>query len=233
MLKICCFLIPLLICLYSVFILLKSIFNKDRNSCDSIILISKIYIFYLIVGLFISFPGLLSLDFGFEIIIVFLSVLVGCILYLISIIICKKKKNSLVENNLVKKGNNLVLIFLPVICLISFVIRDLYLINSSNEILFFDYGSSFYTGSIAYTISDGSCNEVDLGVGESGNYIKNFIYRDFIENNDFNNYKVKIDEEEDVIFVYNNNDNLICKLNDNQNYRYVSFKKSFSIISNY
>ena len=85
------YILSLLIFVFSVFNLIYSIKNKNRDASKYIIILSIIFILYSIVDILIL-PNALNLDIGFEIFLFYAVLAVSGILFIISIILNIKRK---------------------------------------------------------------------------------------------------------------------------------------------
>ena len=231
----CIYFVSFLLSIFSIFMLIWSIKNTNKYICKKNILVSIIYILYLIFDLFLI--GLLCVPVGLEVFLPIMLSLVAAVLYIVSIIInCIKRKKS--DINIKSKKiliTTIVLLILPILFLSTKILKYLYVINDSNLLLIYESDGNGSIGdgdTFAYAISDDSCKQFDLGIATGGFYLPEFLKKDVIEINDdadiskVTNYDITFND--DNIFVYEN-DKLICKINVSRKYFNNEFETAFYI----
>ena len=201
LMKSCINSIIFVIILASIPILIYSIKSK-KNIFKNILIIDIMYIIYLFIGVF-YLPNVLVLDKGLEVLFIYLISFIAGIIYLISIIICKKKIKK--NNDKITKSDKIsfitiILIILPILLFSCSFLREYYLIKNSELIIESDYQNGIITSeNYRYAISENYCKEVTINIPQNLNdkKIEHYIYYiNFIDNSD--NYEIEknyIDED--------------------------------------
>ena len=236
LLKKCICFIIIVISLLSIPILIYSIKNKNKKNCKCIKIINSFYIVYLILNI-VVIPDVLSIDIGFEILLLALISLVAIIIYIVSIIICFKKIEKGNEMLLFSKKSVLVIslfIILPILLLLSSLFEEYYLIINSDLVLVYKSDGNGGIGdsnNFAYAINENYVKEISLGIATGDYSLVKYLPKeskkiDNVEN--INNYNVSLDNNEKYIIIYKNN-KLIHKKRINPNYYNISFDGGFCI----
>ena len=239
LLKNCIYFIIIMVSLLSIPILIYSIRNKNKRNCKCIKIINFFYIVYLILNI-VVIPNVLSIDMGFEILLLALISLFAIIIYIVSIIICSKK---------IKKGNEMIrfskksilvillFIILPILLLSCSFFKEYYLIINSDLVLVYKSNGNGGIGdsnNFAYAINENYFKEISLGIATGDYSLEKYLPKkskkiDNIEN--IKNYNVSLDNNEKYIKIYKNN-KLIHKKQINPNYYNISFDGGFYINNN-
>jgi amino acid transporter len=176
--------------------------NKKRNVCKYIIVLSIIYIIFLILD--IDFlPLHLNLSIGFEILFYRAFLFMAIILFIFSIVISNKKlkKLEVIENSKKDKIILLLLIIFPVIVFSFAYFREMYYINNSELILVCTSGENFSEEDFAYAINDNYCKEISIGTDFRGYKMERYLPKEFNElNYSWLTDKVEIDNNKIVIY---------------------------------
>jgi hypothetical protein len=208
--------------------------NKNKNifKRNWIKRINLFYIFYLILGIVLL--NYLLLPYGFEIFILYFIDGIATVLYIISIVVCKKKKDC---NNIEKKSFanfSILMILLPGILLISCIGYSKYLINNSDVIMIFhSRGNGGFDGTdFAYAINEKSCTEFDLGIDFYGYAFEKFApanAKELNRDDEIPNYRIEPFEtsSRNRLEVYYN-DKLICNIKPRKIHN-NEFKRGFYI----
>lgn len=230
----CYYLLTIFICVFSLITLIYSIVNKEKYVLKSMLIISIMYIIYLIVGIYLI--NYLHVYFGLEIIYVYMFIIVGLVLYGISIIINlvkfkKIKKESSDKKKLVMTLIVLVLLISPVLTIYFKLLHDKNIISNSNLILVYSSDGNGGFGdsdTFAYAVSDNYCTEFDFGIDLDGYYLKEFLPNNIEEANELGSYKIEFNEswEDNSVMIYKN-DKLMCKVKNKEHYFNIELEKIF------
>lgn len=223
------------IILCSIPVLIYSIKNKDKMICKNLLILDITYIVYLFIITAIL-PSILGLDQGLEVLFIYLLSFVAGIIYIVSVIICKKKMKKI--NDTYTKLNKIiiitiVLILLPILLFLYSFFRECYLIKNSDLIIETNYQNGIIiSNDYRYAISEDYCEEVTINVPKGENYkeIEYYTYYvDFINNSD--NYEIeelvyldKTKVKKILLDAKNNHNNL-------ENYYHPGFDKDEVIIN--
>jgi len=226
----------IIISILSIISIVFAIRNRDKKNNKYIIIGNIIFMLYL-CELFMLFEGSLNLnfeDFG-ALILGCVLIMIGEVLYLISIIIClikRKKLNNITESKKTFKLF-LIIVLIPIILFAISLFKEVYLINNSTVVLTY---SAWCNGAIApyrfsYAISDKYCEKISFDAHELYNN-KFFLTKKLKEFTNVNKrqeigYEIII-ENEDYILVYKNND-LIHKKSIDEKYYNIHFQKEYYI----
>lgn len=195
----------LFICLTSITMLIYAKKNKKRNVCKYIIVLSIIYIIFLILD--IEFlPLHLNLSVGFEILFYRAFLFIAIILFIFSIVISNKKlkKLEVIENSKKDKIILLLLIIFPVIIFSFSYFREMYYINNSKLILVCTSSESFSEEDFAYAINDNYCKVISIGTDFRGYEMERHLPKEFNKlNYTWSTDKVEIDNNKIVIYINN------------------------------
>lgn len=181
------------IILLSIPILIYSIKNKNK----SIIVLDIMYIVYLLIDTIIL-PNILGLNQELEVLSKSLISFIAGIIYIVSIIMCKKniKKN----NNKSMKSNKIkfiviALIILPILLFFSSFFRECYLIKNSDLIIESNYQNGIITSETSwYAISENFCKEITINLQtlQSNNKkIEYYTYDVDFKNDLFDTYEIR------------------------------------------
>ena len=176
--------------------------NKKRNVCKYIIVLSIIYIIFLILD--IDFlPLYLNLSVGLELLFYRAFSFIAIILFILSIVISNRKSKKLecVENSKKYKIILWLLIILPVIIFSFSYFREMYYINNSELILVCTSGENFSEEDFAYAINDNYCKKISIGTDFRGYKMERHLPKEFNElNYAWSRDKVEIDDNKIVIY---------------------------------
>lgn len=220
--------------LLSIFFALK---NNNKKNNKLIIIFNTINIIYLFV-ISTLIHNLLPIIVNLGIIIIWLISIVGGVLYIISTIICivkRKKLKEIFENRMILKMF-IIIILIPAVVFISFLCKEIYLINNSEIILSYyssgngGFGDSNY---FVYAVSDKYCKEISIDVDLSyGYYNKMFLPDKLIEinENELHNKGIEAvierENNKEYLYIYKNK-KLIHKRKLNQSYFNVDLEGVF------
>lgn len=228
--------IAFLLFLFAIILLIYSKKNKNKEMCKNIILVSIVYIVYLVLNLYMIAD--LYIPVGLELLLICLTELVAGILYIISIIsnsIKRKKLKTKVKSNKTLIIT-IILIILPALFLFINVKQDKYLINNSNLIVVYESDGNGGIGDgdiFAYSILDSHCKQFDLGIELGGYYLVKFLPKDAVEITNIDtltnitDYKIVFNEDNSTL-VYKGNKQ-ICKINNKHRYFNIHFERGFYI----
>lgn len=192
----------LFIFLTSIIMLIYAKKNKKRNVCKYIIVLSIIYIIFLILD--IDFlPLHLNLSVGLEILFYRAFSFIAIILFIFSIVISNKKlkKLEVIENSKKNKIILLLLTIFPVIIFSFSYFREMYYINNSELILVCTSGENFSEEGFAYAINDNYCKVISIGTDFRGYEMERHLPKEFNElNYTWSTDKVEIDDNKIVIY---------------------------------
>lgn len=196
----------------SVIFLICSIKTKNLIVCKNISIVSVVYIIY-VFFLVAIIPFSLQLSVGLEMLLFYLMAIIAGIIYIISFIICCIKKKKLVDCDNFRKNKNvkLLLLLLPIVIFICVFLKEIYLLNSSDLMLFyFDSGNGGIGDGerFGYIIKEDKCDEISLGVGLDGFLIDRFLFNSI---NNLQQYGYSISYDVNSLYGYNIN-----------NYKYLS-----------
>jgi hypothetical protein len=219
--------VPIIIAFLSIISIRLALKNKNKKINKYIITGCLVNILYLFI-ISTIIHNLLPILVGLEIIIVWFISIIGCILYMISIIICvikNKKLNDINENKKIFKIF-LIIILIPIIIFIISFSREMYLIRHSVIILSYESSGNGGIGDsydFVYAINDKYCKEISIDVDTSYNYYnKLFLPNKLKEINEYELENLGINvviNNDNYIFVYKNG-NLIHK--EKINYKYFN-----------
>lgn len=236
LIKNCIYCIAFLLSLFSTVSLMYSIKNNNKYICKNIIVVSILYIVYLIVNL--SMINVLYIPVGLEVLCVYFLEAIAGILYLTAIVLNSIKIKKL-EICTIKKGVSAattILIILPILFFSINVLKDKYLIDNSNLLVVYYSSGNGGVGSgetFAYAIGENFCEQFDLGIDIDGYYLKKFLPKGALEIIDVNdiydvtNYKIVFKQDGSTL-VYKNNKK-ICKIDNKSHYFNIDFEKAFYI----
>ncbi len=231
--------IALFLSIFSIYTLKKTKENKNIYICKNIILISSIYIIYILLNL--AMVGILDIPVQLDIIYINLSSLIAIILYAISIISNTIKLKKLSEYTKDKKNiiKTVILLTLPILLLSLNVLKDKYFIDKSNLIVVYKSNGNGGFGdgdTFGYAIGNDFCKQIDLGLEVWGSGLKKYLNNDIteIDNTEdlINKTKYKIIFEKTKEFsetnaiIYKDN-NQICKVHNKGRYSNIDLKKAF------
>ena len=138
----------------------------------------------------------------------YLIAIISGIIYIISFIVCCIKKKKLVDCDNLKKYKNvrLLLLMLPVIIFVCVFLNEIYLLNSSDLMLFYFNRGNGGIGDgerFGYVIRENKCDEISLGVGLDGYYIDRFLFNSV---NNLQLYSYSISYDVNSLYGYAIND---------------------------
>ncbi|MEE0061120.1 MAG: hypothetical protein UE295_09875 [Acutalibacteraceae bacterium] len=243
LLKNCIYFIGILFFLFSIPTLIYTIKNKVKKNCKSIVLVDIICIVYLVMAFYL--PNILYLEFGLEMLFIYLFEFLAGILYIISIIINLTKIKKLQENPEIQSKQKKVkiaivaVLILPALLLSTNILRYIYLFNNSELILVYSSAGNGGIGdyeTFAYAIGENSCVQFDLGIDIDGYRLKEFLPDNATEIKnieELKDYKIEFNTDfpDNSISVYKNNE-LICTANNKSNYFNIDFERGFYINHN-
>ncbi len=219
------YILSLLIFVFSVFNLIYSIKNKNRDASKYIIILSIIFILYSIVDILIL-PNALNLDVGFEMFLFFGVLAVSNILFIISIILnIKRKKLNTIGKSIKYKLVFVFLIFLPILMFCLSYFREMNYINNSKLILVCSDGDGFSEENYAYAISEDYSEMITIGVDFRGYVMKKHLPNSFYEL-DYTWSTDEIEINDDKIIIFRNNE-VIYKINLANKISYCDIEEVF------
>jgi hypothetical protein len=198
-----------ILCLFifavSIFNLIYSIKNKNKNSSKYIILLSIIFILYSITDVFIL-PNILDLDVGFELLLFYGILIIAGILFIISIIVAsrKAKKLNTIDETIKYKIVFTLLVLLPIFMFCFSYFREMYYINNSKLILICSRGDEFSEEDYGYAISNDYSKTISVGAGFRGYAMKKHLPSSFYKL-DYTWVTDKIEINHDNITIFRNN----------------------------
>ena len=220
--------------LLSIFFALK---NNNKKNNKLIIIFNTIDIIYLFV-ISTLIHNLLPIIVNLGIIIIWLISIVGGILYIISTIICivkRKKLKEIFENRMILKMF-IIIILIPAVVFISFLCKEIYLINNSEIILsYYSSGNGGFGDSndFVYAVSDKYCKEISIDVDLSYVYYNKMFLPDKlieINENELHNKGIEAvierENNKEYLYIYKNK-KLIHKRKLNQSYFNVDLEGVF------
>ena len=220
--------------LLSIFFALK---NNNKKNNKLIIIFNTINMIYLFV-ISTLIHNLLPIIINLGIIIIWLISIVGGILYIISTIICivkRKKLNEIFENRMILKMF-IIIILIPAVVFISFLCKEIYLINNSEIILsYHSRGNGGFGDSndFAYAVSDKYCKEISIDVDLSYRYYNKMFLPDKlieINENELHNKGIEVvierENNKEYLYIYKNK-KLVHKRKLNQSYSNVDLEGVF------
>lgn len=205
------YILSLLIFGVSIFSLIYSIKNKNRDAFKYIIVLSIIFILYSIVNIIIL-PNALNLNIGFEIFIFSGILAVSDVLFITSIILAniKRKKLSSIGKPIKYKLVFAFLIVLPILMFGLSYFREINYINNSKLILVCSDGEGFNKENYAYAISEDYSEMITIGAYFDGYDMERYLPSSFYElNYTWTTYKIEINDDNITIF---RNNNIIYKI---------------------
>ena len=202
------YILYLLIFVFSIFIIICSFKNKNKIVSKYIILLSIVYILYLIFNL--SLPYIFDLDYSFEILFFNVISCISAFLFVISIIVSalKLKKLKVVGKSLKYIISFVILILLPLLIIGFPYFREANYINNSKLILICSEGSEFAEVDYAYAISDNYTKKISIGADFRGIKMEKHLSKDFHKLNytwitdkvEINKDKIKITRNDETIY---------------------------------
>lgn len=197
------YILYIFICVNSIIMLNYAIKNEKKNVCKCIILLSAIYLIFLIYDI--------NLIYIFELEMNILEVLalkvwfIVATIFIISIVISSTKLKWLKDygNSIKCKIISLVLIIFPVVIVSFSYFREMYYINNSELILVYTSGSNFDESTFAYAINDEYCVEVSIGVGFRGYNMEKHLPEGFTKFN-YNGGTDRVKFIDNKVVVYRN-----------------------------
>lgn len=232
LIKLCVYIVSLVLSMSSVLVLIYSIKNKEKKMCKSVILISSVYIAYLIANLGVL--GIFNVPYGLEILYISLLVFIGGILYIAAIVVSVKKRKRLLDNREEKKPMvvAVVLLMLPLLVTSMGVLRNIYLIDNADLIMvYYSHGNGGIGDGdyFAYAININSCSQFDLGIDIGGHDLKKHLSKNAIQikdEKDTKGYSVTLND--DRIVVYDGSKK-VCEKEFISRYSNIDFERGFYI----
>lgn len=179
----------ILIYIFSIIILITNINTKNKKLLRNSSIISKNFIIYLFVTIFIL-PDFIGIDLGWASLIIFPIALIDVIILIINIAISKKKLN---KNDLNEKDNKLikfyyiVMIVFPVVFIVISFISELIVLNNSNLLVTFNYQNGIIESKdTRFAIGENFCKEISIN--------EKFVKKSF-KINEYINYNIKYNEK--------------------------------------
>jgi len=220
------YILSLLIFAVSVFNLIYSIKNKNKDASKYIIALSIIFILYSIVNISIL-PNSLNLDIGFEILLFYGILAVSSVLFIISIILTniKRKKLSAIGKSIKYKLVFAFLIVLPILMFCLSYFREINYINNSKLILVCSDGDGFGEENYAYAISEDYSEMITIGADFRGYAMERYLPSSFYElNYTWTTNKIEINDDNITIF---RNNNIIYKIDVANRISYCDVEEVF------
>lgn len=206
------YVLSLLIFIFSIFTMIYSIKNKNREVCKYIIVLSIVYIIYSCFDL-CFLPYILNLSIGFEMLIFYAVLVITIILFIISIIMTVIKSKKL--KNICNTKKHIIfftfLVIFPIVIFVFSYFREINYINNSKLILVCSDGDGFSEENFAYAISDNYSKKITIGSDFRGYAMKKHLPNSFYAL-DYTWVTDKIEIENDKIMIYRNN-KIIYKMN--------------------
>ena len=219
------YILSLLIFVFSVFNLIYSIKNKNRDASKYIIILSIIFILYSIVDILIL-PNVLNLHVGFEILLFYGVLAVSGILFIISIVLnIKRKKLNTIDKSIKYKLVFVLLILLPILMFCLSYFREMNYINNSKLILVCSDGDGFNEENYAYAISEDYSEMITIGADFRGYAMKKHLPNSFYEL-DYTWSTDEIEINDDKIIIFRNNE-VIYKINLASKISYCDIEEIF------
>ena len=219
------YILSLLIFVFSVFNLIYTIKNKNRDAYKYNIILSIIFILYSIVDILIL-PNALNLDIGFEILLFFGVLAVSGILFIISIVLnIKRKKLNTIDKSIKYKLVFVLLILLPILMFCLSYFREMNYINNSKLIIVCSDGDGFSEENYAYAISEDYSEMITIGADFRGYAMKKHLPNSFYEL-DYTWSTDEIEINDDKIIIFRNN-KVIYKINLASKISYCDIEEIF------
>ena len=232
LIKDCIYVTIFLLALFLIMFLIYSLKNNDKYICRNIIFISSLYIIYLFICLILI--DILYIPVGFDVLHIYLIIIISGILYVISLILnLKKVKNNTKDNRFNRKIIFLTMMLLmiwPSLFLSVNILKNKYIIDNSNLVLVYhsiNNGGIGDGNTFAYAIGDDFCKQFDLGIDIDGYYLKKFLSKNVSEIEKINDYEIVFNNDNTTI-IYKDNKKF-CKINNRINYFNVNFKRGYYI----
>lgn len=254
LIKNCIYSLIISISVFSVVSLIYSVKNKNKYSCNLVIVINSVFIIYLISAPFII--STLQLPVGFEMVYILLLEFITTIILIIAIIISATRKKRTIIND--KNGKlvfvTIILALLPVLILSSYIVQNEHLINSSELILIFESKRNGGIGdgdTFAFSISKNHCSQFDLKIDDAHELKKllpentaiinkpisekqifdgGYYDTEFVFENTANKTKYSITfsdySKENTVSIYKDNEK-ICNINPKSLYYNIDFEEGF------
>ncbi len=183
------------ITILSIPVLIYSIKKKNK----SILILNTMYIIYLFISA-IVLPNVLGLNQGLESLFTYLMSFIAVIIYIISIIICKKNNDISTKSGKIK-FIIAILIILPIILFLYSFLRECYLIKNSDLIIESNYQEGIINSKTSwYAISENFCKEITIDLPflqSNSKNIESYTYDIDFKNDSSDTYEIKsyIDSE--------------------------------------
>ncbi len=215
-----------LIFFVSIFNLIYSIKNKNREVSKYIIVLSIIFILYSIVDILIL-PDVLNIDIGFEILLFYGILIVSGALFIFSIIVSaiKTKKLNIIGNSIKYKIIFTLLVLFPIFMFCFSYFREMNYINNSKLILVCSEGEEFSEKAYAYAISNDYSKMITVGADFRGYAMKKHLPSAFYEFN-YTQVTDKIEISDNKINIYRN-DEMVYQMNLANEISYCDVEKVF------
>ena len=202
---------PIVISIIGAFSIILTLKNKDRDNNILIIVFNIINILYLFI-ISVLIHNLLPIIVDLTILVIWLISIIGGVLYLISTIICIRKRNELNDNSENKLNLKVlkIIMLLPIIIFALILCKEVYLINNSEFILAYHSAGNGWFGDsydFVYVVSDKYCTEISVDVDLSYNYYNKMLLpkkMKEVTENELQNKGFKVVIENQCINVYKN-----------------------------
>ena len=236
LIKDCIYVVTIIICVFSLIMLLFSHITKSRYICKVITSIEIICLVYLILNNYFL-PFILRLPLGLEAPVIRFVSFISATMYIFSIDINIIKIKALNDDEPKKYILiiALLLMILPAILLLTVILKQKSIINESDLVVIYSSEGNGGLGDeklFAYAIGKNSCKQIDLGIDSYYSKFKRFLPKNSIEitnENDISNYNIIHTEYSNYGFsVYKNNIE-ICNIKNNSHYFNIEFKRGFYI----
>lgn len=197
MIKECIYITGILLMIMSIPTLVYSIKNNKKNICKQIMIMSIVSVLFLFIEFEFLFTTL-DIEVGLEIIFFSLIIALVSILYIVSVIISFIKSKKLEQNSDSKKFKRVcIYTYLGIILLLSIsILRDKYfIVKSSVIVVCYDNSGGGVANSFGYAISDDFCKSIQMGVDYTGDGIKEFLPKGYVEIDkleDIDAYDIKV-----------------------------------------
>ena len=199
-----CFIYTIIfICIISIFSLIASARKMSKKNYKNILAVCIINSIFLLF-LNLKAPSLLSLDLGFETLLLFLISIIAGLIYIITVIVCRYKINKnyskdIQENILEEIPEDIpedipynkhfafaakLVILIPILIFSFVFFKELYLIRNSDLILIYTSRGNGGLGdshSFAFAVNDQYCESFDIGVDFGGYKIEKSLPKGMIK----------------------------------------------------
>lgn len=205
------YLLNLLIFAVSIFILIYSIKNKNKDTSIYIEVLSIVFTLYSIADIFVL-PFVLHLDIGLELLLFHGISVVSNVLFIISLILTdiKRKKLSATGISTKHKAVFALIIAFPILMFCFSYFREMIYINNSKLILACSVGDGFNEEDYAYAISEDYSKKISIGADFRGYAMEKHLPSSFNELR-YTRLTDEIEINDDNITIFRDN-NIVYKL---------------------